>query len=100
VLVVEEEVSEDPKVVPVALICLGDKSGRGRIIRFHDFKCMNKYTTARKDHKAVIQVHAEEEIYVPEDNRTPEELVKDGDLPKEMLAVHNAAAELAEVGDN
>jgi hypothetical protein len=101
VLVVEEEVSEDPNVVPDASIYLGDKSGRGRIIRFHDFKCMNRYTTARKDHKAVIMVHAEEgEPYEPEDNRSPEQLVKDGVLAKEMLAVHAAAADVAEGGDN
>jgi hypothetical protein len=92
VLVVEEEVSADPNVVGDGLIYLGDKSGRGRIVRFHDFGCIRKYANERKDNDTVIETYHQDEVYVPFDNRDPEELVKDGELPEEMLAVFAASA--------
>jgi hypothetical protein len=100
VLVVEEETTEDPNEIGEAVIYLGDKSGRGVILRMHGFDCMAEYAKARKGKMAKLEVHVEDEIYEPEDNRSPEELVKDGDLPKAMLAVHTAAAKDAEDGDN
>jgi len=86
VLVQQVEESDDPNVVPEDTILLGTKSGRGVALRFHDFDCFGKWVAARKGMSPVLEFHHEDEIYEPEDNRSPEELVEDGDAPKELLA--------------
>ena len=92
VLVSNELPSDDLNEVGSAEIYLGTKSGRGVLKKFHDFDCALKWFGDRKGLKAKLEVHHEDEVYVPEDNRSPEELVKDGELPKEMLALHKALA--------
>jgi hypothetical protein len=89
VLVSEELPSDDPENQPGDLrLNLGTRSGRGVMLRLHDFQCLIKWADERKGLSPKIEFHREDEIYVPADNRSPEELVKAGDLPKEMLAVY------------
>jgi hypothetical protein len=95
-ILVAEDVpaSGDPNVVPEPNLYLGVKSGRGVILRLHDFDCLGRWQKARKGLPAKLEFHKEEgDPYVPEDNRTPEELVAAGELPKEFLAYHEAASE-------
>jgi hypothetical protein len=72
---------------------LGSKSGRGRIFHVHDFECLTQYASERSDLKPKLELHAEDEIYVPEDNRSPEELVEAGELPSEILDLQAALSE-------
>ena len=74
-------------------ITLGTKSGRGRIAYFKDFDSLAQYAQDRAGQEAKLEVHAEDEIYEPEDNRSPEELVEAGELPSEILAYQTALAE-------
>jgi hypothetical protein len=92
VLISNEVASDDPNEVGNAEIYLGTKSGRGVLKKFHDFDCAGKWFGARKGLKAKLEFHHEDEVYVPEDNRSPEELVEAGELPKEILALHKATA--------
>lgn len=72
---------------------LGTRSGRGRMMRFHDFDCIDKYVNGKKGKRAKLEFHKEDgDPFVPDDNRSPEELVESGDLPKEFLAFHKAAS--------
>jgi hypothetical protein len=83
-------------------VYLGTRSGRGRILSLHDFSCLNRYARddKRKDAPAKIMQHHEPgEIYVPADNRSPEELVEAGDLPEAMLAVYAEQADAIEPGE-
>jgi hypothetical protein len=77
-------------------ISLGTKSGRGRIMYLHDFDCLSEYAQEREGQKAKLEPHVEDEIYEPEDNRSPEELVEAGELPPEILAYQTALAEASE----
>lgn len=86
--------AEDDKDNPP--IALGTQSGRGRIVHFHNFNCISKYGTDRKDNPIKIEPHKETDIYEPKDNRSPEELVKAGELPEAMLLLHKALAEEVE----
>lgn len=72
---------------------LGTKSGRGRIFQVHDFGCLAQYAQERAELSVKLEVHAEDEIYEPEDNRSPEELVEAGELPSEILHYQDALAE-------
>jgi hypothetical protein len=92
VLVSNEVSSDDPNEVGNAEIFLGTKSGRGVLKKFHDFDCARKWFDARKGLAAKLEYHHEDEVYVPEDNRSPEELVEDGELPKEFLTLQKALA--------
>jgi len=92
VLISNEVSSDDPNEVGFAEIYLGTKSGRGVLKKFHNFDCARKWFDARKGLEAKLEFHHEDEIYVPEDNRTPEELVEAGELPKEILSLHKALA--------
>lgn len=84
---------QDGLNVPEANIYLGTKSGRGRIVQFHDFDCLADYAGERSGQTAKIEYHAEEgDPFVPDDNRTPEELVEAGELPEAALAFHKAMA--------
>ena len=96
VLISNEVPSDDPNEVGTGEIYLGTKSGRGVLKKFHDFDCAVKWFSARKGLKAKLEYHHEDEIYVPEDNRSPEELVEAGELPKEMLTLHKALARAEE----
>jgi hypothetical protein len=78
--------------IPGTEIYLGTKSGRGRIFSVHNFDCLVKYAEARAGKEPKLLVHTEEEIYVPEDNRSPEELVDAGELPPEFLSLQTAMA--------
>jgi hypothetical protein len=82
VLVVEEVESENPDEIAEPNIYLGSKKGRGVIRIFHDFDCAIKWMNKRKGLKAKLEVHKEDEIYVPEDNRSPEELVEAGEMTR------------------
>lgn len=96
VLLSEDEPTDNPTEVPTQRFYLGSKSGRGPakgILKFHDFRCAGKWFAERKDLAPKLEYHAEDEVYVPEDNRTPEELVKAGELPKEFLAFHKKAVD-------
>lgn len=77
------------------VVNLGTQSGRGRIVRFHNFACISKYANHpdRKGAAARIEPHEEDEIYVPADNRSPEELVEAGEMSPNVLAALNAAQE-------
>jgi len=74
-------------------ITLGTRSGRGRIMQFHDFDCLGQYAEDRAGAKAKLEAHAEDEIYEPEDNRSPEELVEAGELPGAYLDYQSALEE-------
>ena len=74
-------------------VSLGTQSGRGRLVNFHNFDCVRAYGEARKDKAVSLEPHVEDEVYVPADNREPEELVKDGEMQAEMLAVFAAREE-------
>ena len=86
-LIMSESESADPNEVPSSEVLLGTKSGRGVMLRFHRFDCLAAWVAERKGLKAKIEFHSEDEIYVPADNRSPEELVEDGDAPQELLAL-------------
>lgn len=66
--------SDDPNA-PIEST-LGTRRGRGRIVLFHGFDCICDYAEAREGQKAKIEFHEETEIYVPADNRSPEELAE------------------------
>jgi hypothetical protein len=89
-LVMSESESADPNEVPTAEVLLGTKSGRGVMLRLHAFDCLAAWVAERKGLEAKIEYHSEEEIYEPADNRSPEELVEDGDATPELLALLNA----------
>lgn len=74
-------------------VVLGTQSGRGRIVKFHDFGCIMLYAEERDGQIVKLEPHKEASIYEPEDNRSPEELVDAGELPEEMLAVYAAREE-------
>ena len=71
---------------------LGSKSGRGRIFQVHNFDCLEQYATDRAGQEPKLEAHSEDEIYVPEDNRSPEELVEAGELPGAALELQKALA--------
>lgn len=79
-------------------VTLGTRSGRGVMLKFHDFDCVGKWVAKRKGRKPLLEPHVEDEIYVPEDNRSPEELVKDKEpgWTKERLTAMNALTADAE----
>lgn len=86
------DASADPFGDPsVPTVNLGTQSGRGRLVNFHNFACVRDYGDERASKEVKLEPHTEDEVYVPEDNRTPEELVAAGDLPEAMLAVYDAA---------
>jgi hypothetical protein len=89
VLIVEDIPTDDPEEVPESRVYLGTCSGRAPakgILRFHNFKCAMQWFQAREDLKPRLQLHKEDDIYVPEDNRTPEELVEAGEMSEATLA--------------
>lgn len=73
-------------------VMLGTKSGRGVIRKFHDFDCLAKWVAERKGKTPKLEAHVEDEIYEPEDNRSPEELVKAGELDKAYLSLPQGEA--------
>lgn len=80
VLLLDELPADDPNFVSEDVIRLGTKSGRGVILRFHDFECALTWFENREGKPARLEFHHEDDIYVPDDNREPEELVADGDM--------------------
>jgi hypothetical protein len=74
-------------------ITLGSKSGRGRIMYFKNFDSLVDYANERAGKEPKLEVHSEEEIYEPADNRSPEELVEAGELPSEILQFQAAMDE-------
>lgn len=81
VLLMSDEPNEDdPDGVPVQKISLGARKGRGFLGRFHDFSCLHKWVGKRKELKPKLEYHKEDEIYEPEDNRSPAELVESGEM--------------------
>lgn len=74
-------------------VSLGSKSGRGRIAYLHNFDCLIAYAQEREGKEPKLEAHAEDEIYEPEDNRSPEELVEAGELPDEILQFQAALDE-------
>jgi len=92
VLVSQSVPSEDDSQFSRQVYSLGTQSGRGRIFQVHNFDCLAEYAKARAGQEAKLEVHAEEEIYVPEDNRSPEELVEAGELPGAALEYQQALA--------
>lgn len=99
VLMTEDVVDdEDENAVPEQRLFLGRKSGRGVIRFFHNFDCANAYMKKFEGKEAKLEYHSEEEIYVPADNRSPEELVEAGELPASMLDVHTELVEESENG--
>lgn len=93
-VLVSTEVPAEDSEIPSVEYTVGSKSGRGVVARFHGFGCLNAWTEARKTLKPKLEYHYEEgDPYVPDDNRTPEELVDAGEMPEEFLAFHEAVAE-------
>lgn len=76
--------------IPAQEVTLASLSGRGVLRTFHDFKCLDKWVNPRKGYELKLEPHYEDEIFVPEDNRSPEELVEAGELPSEILALSKA----------
>lgn len=90
VLLTQPIETDDPEEITGNQIILGSKSGRGRIFFVHDFDCLAQYAQEREGQTAKVQHHTEDEIYVPEDNRSPEELVEAGELPGAYLDYQSA----------
>jgi Rad3-related DNA helicase len=76
VLISEEVASEDPNEVGDANIYLGTKSGAGTICVFHDYDCMSEWVEGYAGEPAKLELHAEDAIYVPEDNPDDEEIAR------------------------
>jgi hypothetical protein len=76
VLLLNELPDDDPNAVPEEEILVGEKSGRGVLLTLHDFDCLSKWTAKRKGKPAKLEFHVETEVYVPADNRSPEELAE------------------------
>lgn len=85
-VLVTENTNEDLNAESGTVVYLGVKSGRGALKRFHDFACLEQYASKKNGAKAKIELHHEDEVYVPEDNRSPEQLVKDGEMTNKQLA--------------
>lgn len=77
VLVMEDVASADPDEAPDSNIFLGSKKGRGVRKLFHDFECAHTWFNERFEWKPKIELHKEDEIFVPEDNRSPEEIAEE-----------------------
>lgn len=86
-LLVEDVPAENEGEISKQNITLGTRKGRGVAWKFHNFDCAIKKISTYKGKEPKLEVHAEKEIYVPEDNRSPEELVKAGEITKEQYAV-------------
>lgn len=74
VLVLEDMSAADPDEAAEQNISLGFRKGRGVAKRFHDFSCATKWFRERKDWEPKIELVVEDEIFVPEENRTVEEI--------------------------
>jgi hypothetical protein len=87
-------------LVPVSEISLGTRSGRGKLLRFHNFRCAGKWFDKRRLLEPKLEPHHEDgEPYVPEDNRSIKELVKAGELPESAVAFHKSLADFVPGGD-
>lgn len=93
------QMTGDLNEIPDPEMYLGTISGRGRQILVHGAPCLAKYAESRPWTDAKLEVHKEDEIYVPEDNRSPEELVEAGELPRAMLTVYKQLAKDSPGGD-
>jgi hypothetical protein len=96
---VEDIPSDNPDEVSEQRLFLGRRSGRGVIRFFHGFDCAIAYLGKFEGKSAKLEVHREDEIYVPADNRSPEELIEDGEWSESQAAAYEAA-KAAEEGDN
>lgn len=96
VILSRDGVSDEPHMIGENEFYLGTRNGRGRILTIHDFGCLGEYAEKRIGQTVKLEAHHEDEIYVPKDNREPEELVEEGELPPEILALHSALAEQVE----
>ena len=99
VLVQRVEPSADPNVVPEDEVFLGTKSGRGVMLKFHNFDCFADWVAVRKGLEPVLEFHAEDEIYEPEDNRSPEQLVADGEMHPALATALSEMSESEEGGE-
>lgn len=97
VLLAEDIPPETKDGIPTQSFTLGSRKGRGVIWKFHSFDCALEKLKSYAGKLPKLEVHREDEIYVPEDNRSPEELVKAGEMTKELFAVIDR--EPAEGGD-
>lgn len=57
-------------------ITLGARSGRGVILKLHNFDCLIKWANERKGLAPVLEPHREDEVYVPEDNPDEKEIAR------------------------
>lgn len=93
-------VSDDGEQLSNVEISFATQSGRGVMRKFHDFKCLEEWVQERTDYEPKIQIHYEDgDPYVPEDNRSPEELVEAGELPPEVLDFNKATADFTPGGE-
>lgn len=91
VLLSETIPASGDRLMPEIKVSSGKQMGRAALKLFHDFDCAMAWFSKREGKSAVLEPHHEEgDMYVPEDNRSPEDLVKDGELPPEVLALHAA----------
>lgn len=86
-VLIAEDKSTDLNSEDETKVYLGSKVGRGVVKPFHDFDCLGKWVGQRKGLKAKIELHHEDEIYEPADNRTPEELYEDGEISEAVFAL-------------
>lgn len=86
-LLLSETAAEEGEI-PLQVVSLGTRSGRGVLKRFHNFDCMGEWVSEREGLEPKLEYNVGDgEAYVPEDNRSPEELVEAGEMSDEMLAV-------------
>lgn len=98
VLLMEDVPTKNPDEIPGQSFTLGSRKGRGVMWVFHDFNCALEKLSDYKDKVPVLEVHKEDEIYVPEDNRSPEELLESGEMTQEQYDAIDR--EPAEGGEN
>jgi len=96
VVVSEEVPSADMNEIADNVVYLGTKSGRGVLRSFHNFDCLKLWVDKREGLSAKLEVHRENEIYVPEDNPDDKELAR---RAKEAEKAAEKAAAAANGGD-
>lgn len=93
VVVSEEVPSEDLNAMADNIVYLGTKSGRGVLRNFHNFDCLKTWVDKREGLPAKLEVHREDEIYVPEDNPDDKELARRARAAEKAAAAAEGSGE-------
>jgi hypothetical protein len=94
VLQTEVKPATEGQPMPEHTLYAGTQFGRGVMKRFHDFNCAISWLYKYRDKEPILEPHAEEgDMYVPEDNRLPEELVAAGEMEDPVAEMHATLAQ-------